>query len=101
TSITGTGEAGATVTIRDADGTVLGTAVVAAKGTFSAPLSTPQAKGQLVSLTQADAAGNVSRFGQATAPDITAPVGLTATINRRGTVRNGGVEGHGVVTCRE
>ncbi|WP_440978095.1 BapA/Bap/LapF family large adhesin [Sphingomonas pseudosanguinis] len=101
TSITGTGEAGATVTIRAADGTVLGTAVVAANGTFTAPLSPAQANGQIVSLTQADVAGNVSPIGQATAPDITAPVGLTSTINGLGTVVTGTGEAGATVTVRD
>ncbi|QRY96341.1 BapA prefix-like domain-containing protein [Sphingomonas paucimobilis] len=101
TAISGTGEAGATVTIRAVDGTVLGTALVAANGTFTAPLSPAQANGQIVSLTQADAAGNVSPIGQATAPDITAPIGLTSTINGIGTIVTGTGEAGATVTVRD
>ncbi|QXT35501.1 BapA prefix-like domain-containing protein [Sphingomonas sanguinis] len=101
TTLTGTGEVGATVTIRGAGGTVLGTAVVDANGNFTAPLTPAQANGQLVTLTQADAAGNVSPIGQATAPDITAPVGLTAAINGAGNLVTGTGEAGATVTVRD
>ena len=68
-TLTGTGEAGATVTVRGADGTVLGTAVVATDGTFSVALATAQLDGQVLSVDQADAAGNVSPSASALAPD--------------------------------
>ncbi|MBN3538641.1 Ig-like domain-containing protein, partial [Sphingomonas pseudosanguinis] len=101
TTITGTGEAGATVTSRGVDGTVLGTAVVAGDGSFTAPLTPAQANGQLVSLTQADAAGNVSPVTQGNAPDITAPVGLTAAINGAGTLVTGTGEAGATVAIRD
>ncbi|MCP6204731.1 Ig-like domain-containing protein, partial [Klebsiella pneumoniae] len=41
--LSGSGEVGATVTVRDAAGTVLGTAVVAADGRFTVSFATPQA----------------------------------------------------------
>ncbi|MBN3538643.1 hypothetical protein JYA61_17960, partial [Sphingomonas pseudosanguinis] len=47
TTLTGTGEAGATVTIRDVAGTDLGTAVVAGDGRFTATLTPAQGNGQL------------------------------------------------------
>ncbi len=46
TLVTGTGEAGATVTVRDAAGQPLGTATVAADGSFSVPLASAQLNGQ-------------------------------------------------------
>ncbi|MFE8583312.1 BapA/Bap/LapF family large adhesin [Sphingomonas sp. NCPPB 2930] len=101
TTLTGTGEAGATVTIRGPGGAILGTALVAADGSFTVPLVPAQANGQLLSLSQADAAGNVSATAQATAPDITAPIGLTAAINGVGTLVTGTGEAGATVTVRD
>ena len=101
TTLTGTGEVGATVTIRDPANAVIGTAIVDANGNFSAPLTPAQANGQIVTLTQADAAGNVSPLVQATAPDITAPTGLTAAINGVGTLVTGQGEAGATVTVRD
>ncbi|WP_163579678.1 Ig-like domain-containing protein, partial [Klebsiella pneumoniae] len=42
TIVTGSGEPGATVTVRDPAGTVIGTATVAANGSYTATLTTPQ-----------------------------------------------------------
>ncbi len=71
----GTGEAGATVTVRNAAGQVLGTAQVATDGSFSVPLSSAQLNGQTLSVVQADAAGNVSPPLALAALDTTAPTG--------------------------
>ncbi|MFN3776300.1 BapA/Bap/LapF family large adhesin [Sphingomonas parapaucimobilis] len=100
-TLTGTGEVGATVTIRGTGGAVLGTAVVDANGNFTAPLTPAQANGQVVTLTQADAAGNISPIAQATAPDITAPTGLTAAINGAGNLVSGAGEAGATVTIRD
>ncbi|PVZ13589.1 MULTISPECIES: BapA/Bap/LapF family large adhesin [unclassified Pseudomonas] len=72
-TLTGNGEAGATVTVRNASGAVLGSAQVGTDGSFSVSLAPTQANGQVLSLTQTDAAGNVSLPGSVTAPDTTAP----------------------------
>ena len=101
TTLTGTGEIGATVTIRGPDGAVIGTALVDANGNFSAPLTPVQANGQIVTLTQADPAGNVSPIAQATAPDIIAPTGLTAAIDGTGGVVTGIGEAGATVTIRD
>ena len=58
--VTGSGEIGATVTVRDAGGTALGTATVGSGGTWSVNLSTAQTTGASLSVTQTDRAGNVS-----------------------------------------
>ncbi|WP_163536036.1 Ig-like domain-containing protein, partial [Klebsiella pneumoniae] len=42
TVVTGTGEAGASVEVRNAGGTLLGTGTVAANGSFSVTLNDPQ-----------------------------------------------------------
>ncbi|MDG2527224.1 Ig-like domain-containing protein [Caulobacter endophyticus] len=78
TTLTGRGEAGATVTVRNGAGTVIGTATVGADGTFSVALQPAQANGGALSVTLADAAGNVSGAATVTAPDITAPAASSA-----------------------
>ncbi|MFJ3470237.1 BapA/Bap/LapF family large adhesin [Pseudomonas sp. NPDC090201] len=80
TLLTGTGVAGSTVSVRTAAGLVLGTATVAANGTFSVALNTPQINNEVLNVTQADAAGNVSTVASATAPDLTPPVAATTLV---------------------
>jgi large repetitive protein len=77
-SVTGQGEPGATVTVRDAAGTVLGTGTVGANGSFSITLQPPQLNGGVVSVTQTDAAGNASGAATASAPDTTPPASPSA-----------------------
>ncbi|MEG3163993.1 Ig-like domain-containing protein [Sphingomonas sp. PB2P19] len=89
TVVVGRGEPGATVTVRDPIGTVLGTALVASNGAYDVVLTTPQRDGQTLQVTQADAAGNVSPTVAALAPDLTAPAAPTAAVNGDGTVVTG------------
>ncbi|MFJ4347204.1 BapA/Bap/LapF family large adhesin [Pseudomonas sp. NPDC089401] len=97
--LTGTGEAGATVTVRDAGGNVLGTGLVNGAGGFSINLSSAQLNGQVLSLTQADAAQNVSGATSYTAPDTQAPLAPTnLAINGAGTVLTGNGEPGATVT---
>ncbi|WP_445115327.1 BapA/Bap/LapF family large adhesin [Acinetobacter sp. WZC-1] len=77
TQVTGKGEPGDTVTITDKDGNTLGSATVAADGTFTAPLATPLTNGEEVSAVQRDTANNTSPAATATAPDSTAPAAPT------------------------
>ncbi|MDT9071408.1 Ig-like domain-containing protein, partial [Escherichia coli] len=65
------------MTVRDANGASLGTAVVAADGTYSVPLTTAQIDSEALTVVQADAAGNVSAPVPLTAPDLTAPLAPT------------------------
>ncbi|MBK0098620.1 Ig-like domain repeat protein [Erwinia sp. S63] len=60
TTVTGSGEVGDTVTVRDANGNSLGTTTVGAAGTWSVSLSTAQTTGASLSVIQTDRAGNVS-----------------------------------------
>ncbi|WP_237712974.1 Ig-like domain-containing protein [Serratia sp. M24T3] len=60
TTLTGEGEANATVTVKDADGNTIGTGTVAANGSFSVTLSSAQTTGATLTVTQTDVAGNVS-----------------------------------------
>jgi hypothetical protein len=88
-SVTGTGEAGATVTVAAADGTVLGTAIVAANGSYAAILTSAQVNGEILTATQSDAAGNVSPEITLVAQDITAPAAPVATLSSDGTQLTG------------
>ncbi|WP_241618359.1 Ig-like domain-containing protein, partial [Rosenbergiella epipactidis] len=72
-TISGKGEAGSTVAIKDANGNTLASATVGSDGTFSVTLPAAQANGQTLTVTATDAAGNVSPAATITAPDTTAP----------------------------
>ena len=73
TLVLGTGEAGATVQVRNAAGDLLGSVVVPASGSFSVTLNPPQLDGQTLDITQTDPQGIISGAAQATAPDLTPP----------------------------
>ncbi|WP_200802141.1 Ig-like domain-containing protein, partial [Halomonas cupida] len=73
TTVTGSGEPGATVTVTDPDGTVIGEGTVGDGGQFEVTLDTPQVDGEALEVVQADPAGNASEPATATAPDNTAP----------------------------
>ncbi|WP_449429784.1 BapA/Bap/LapF family large adhesin [Pseudomonas putida] len=89
-TVTGSGEPGANVTVRAADGSVLGTAVVADDGSFEVILDTPQTNGQALTLEQRDATGNVSQTVALPAPDSQAPsVPTDLTLSADGAVLNG------------
>ncbi|WP_431606693.1 Ig-like domain-containing protein [Pseudomonas parafulva] len=60
TVIGGRGEPGATVEVRDASGTLLGSAVVTANGTFLVNLDPAVQPGEQLSLVQTDPSGNAS-----------------------------------------
>ncbi|MDP9520651.1 BapA/Bap/LapF family large adhesin [Pseudomonas putida] len=99
--LTGTGEAGATVTVRDASNNVLGTAVVNGGGVFTVNLNAAQLNGQVLGVSQADAAGNVSGSTSYTATDVQPPATLTnVTINGAGTVLTGNGEAGATVTVQ-
>ncbi len=99
--ITGRGESGATVTIRDASGAVVATAIVGTDGTYTATLTPAQANGGTVSVTQSDAAGNVSTPTTVSAPDITAPGAPTAAIGADGASITGTGEAGASVTVSD
>ncbi|HKS13648.1 MAG TPA: Ig-like domain-containing protein, partial [Pseudomonas sp.] len=99
--LTGTGEAGATVTVTGPDGVVLGSAVVTTSETFSVNLSSPQLNGQVLSVTQADAVPNTSGTTSFTAPDVQAPTAPTAlALDAGGLVLTGSGEPGATVTVR-
>ncbi|PTM44951.1 hypothetical protein C8J24_3168 [Sphingomonas aerolata] len=101
TSVTGLGEAGATVTVRDAAGAVIASVIVAADGSFTTPLSPAQSNGGSLAVTQTDAAGNVSPAVQVAAPDTTAPAAPEAAIDAGGATITGRGEAGATVTVRD
>jgi hypothetical protein len=60
TNITGTGEAGATVTVKDAAGTIIGTALVDASGNWTITANPAVSNATVLTATQDDATGNTS-----------------------------------------
>uniref|UniRef100_UPI001F4D96EF Ig-like domain-containing protein n=1 Tax=Rosenbergiella collisarenosi TaxID=1544695 RepID=UPI001F4D96EF len=70
-------EAGSTVAIKSADGKTLGSATVAADGSFTATLSPAQTNGQTLSVISTDPAGNASTPATVVAKDATAPAAPT------------------------
>ncbi|WP_426809630.1 BapA/Bap/LapF family large adhesin [Pseudomonas sp. WOUb67] len=99
--LSGSGEVGATVQVRNAAGSVLGTATVGADGRFTVTFDTPQANGQAIGVTQVDAAGNTSPAVNVTTPDLTPPAPLTnVALNNNGLTLTGLGEAGATVTVR-
>lgn len=71
--LSGRGEAGTTVQVRDADGNVLATGTVGADGTFHLTLQPALVDGSTVQVLLTDAAGNVSAPGAVTSADLLPP----------------------------
>ena len=68
--MSGTAEPGSTVTVKDKDGNVLGTAVTDEDGNYTVELEDPLNDGEVVDVTATDASGNESDPIEITAPDI-------------------------------
>ncbi|CAI3795004.1 hypothetical protein GLGCALEP_01094 [Pseudomonas sp. MM221] len=99
--LSGSGEVGATVQVRNAAGTLLGTATVGADGRFTVTFDTPQATGQAIGVTQVDAAGNTSPAVNVATPDLTPPAPLTnVALNNNGLTLTGLGEAGATVTVR-
>ncbi|MDH2289629.1 Ig-like domain-containing protein, partial [Cobetia sp. 10Alg 146] len=77
TTVAGTGEAGTTVEVTNANDDVVGTAIVDSEGNFSVELSPEQEAGSTLTATATDAAGNESTVSEALDvpedADVTAP----------------------------
>ncbi|MDU7557626.1 MAG: Ig-like domain-containing protein, partial [Pseudomonas sp.] len=76
-TLSGKGEVGSTVTVKDAAGNVIGSGPVGADGSFEITLAPAQTNGQTLAVTQTDAAGNISAGGSVVAGDTTAPAAPT------------------------
>ena len=101
TEVSGLAEPGGTVTVKDALGHVLGSALVAADGTFTVVLSKAQTDGQLLSVTAAEA-GGTSAPVTAAAPDITpAAAPVVVSIDAAGTELQGSGEPGSTVTVKD
>ncbi|MFE8045391.1 Ig-like domain-containing protein, partial [Brenneria goodwinii] len=85
TSVSGSAEAGSTVTITDTAGNVLGSVTVGEDGSFNVPLSPALTNGEEVSAVASDVAGNASAPVSVAAPDSTAPDAPVAAISDDGT----------------
>ncbi|NQD54954.1 BapA prefix-like domain-containing protein, partial [Pseudomonas sp. CM25] len=99
--LTGRGEAGSTVNIRDAAGNLIGSGTVAADGSFDVALNPPQINSENLDVTLTDGAGNVSAPGTVTAPDATAPLAPTElAIDGQGSTLTGRAEPGSTVSVR-
>ncbi len=78
--MTGSGEAGAAVTITNAAGTIVGQGVIGQDGLFSIGLSPAQIDGGTLSVGLADTAGNTSLAATIAAPDLIDPAAPTALV---------------------
>ncbi|WP_241613925.1 Ig-like domain-containing protein, partial [Rosenbergiella epipactidis] len=101
-TVTGKGEVGSTIAIKDAEGNTLGSTTVAADGSFTATLTTAQTNGQTLSVTATDTAGNVSAAATITAPDATAPAAPTdVAVSTDGDTVTGKAEAGSTVTIKD
>ncbi|WP_297799198.1 Ig-like domain-containing protein [uncultured Brevundimonas sp.] len=101
-TLSGSAEPGSTVTVRDAQGQVIGTVTAGADGTFSVTLNPPLQNGETVTVVATDAANNVSDPAQIFAPDITPPAAASdVEINPDGTELTGRGEPGATVEIRD
>jgi hypothetical protein len=102
TQLSGRGQVGSTVTVRDANGNVLGSAVVAADGTFSLQLSSPQNNGETLQISASDAAGNTSAPLSYVTPDTQGPTAVSdLALDAQGQTLTGKGELGASVTVRD
>ncbi|WP_261833079.1 Ig-like domain-containing protein, partial [Leminorella grimontii] len=78
-TVSGTAEPGSSVTVRDADGNVIGTGTTGDDGQFTIDLNTPQTNGETLTANATDAAGNTGPSANVTAPDSTPPLAPVIT----------------------
>ncbi len=99
--ITGVAEAGSTVSVKNAAGTELKTAVAnATTGEYSITLTTALINKETVNVTAKDTAGNVSAIKAIIAPDNTAPTIPTAAFDTAGKVITGVAEAGSTVSVK-
>ncbi|WP_336821492.1 BapA/Bap/LapF family large adhesin [Cedecea sp. VD20] len=95
-TLTGHAEAGSTVTVKDANGNVIGTGTAGTDGSFTITLTTPQITGEILTVTATDPSGNSSPGATITAPNIPLPdePAITGVINDNPGAPNGGNVGN-------
>ncbi|MBJ7224165.1 MULTISPECIES: BapA/Bap/LapF family large adhesin, partial [unclassified Brenneria] len=98
TAVSGTAEAGSTVTITDAAGNALGSVIASDDGGFTVPLSSALTNGEQINVVASDIAGNASAAATVIAPDSTAPNAPTAAVSDDGGTISGVAEGGSTVT---
>ncbi|MGV0887761.1 Ig-like domain-containing protein, partial [Acinetobacter venetianus] len=76
-TVTGKGEPGTKVIIKDEDGNIIGEGTVQPDGTFEVELDEPLTNGEEITVGLEDQAGNKSPEVTVTAPDTTAPTAPT------------------------
>ncbi len=91
-TITGNAEAGSTVTVKDANGNVIGTGTAGTDGSFTITLSSPQITGETLTVTATDPSGNTGPGATITSPTIPLPdePGITGITNDHPNAPNGG-----------
>ncbi|MGN0937588.1 BapA/Bap/LapF family large adhesin [Acinetobacter amyesii] len=99
--VTGKGEPGTIVEVKDQDGKIIGTGTVDSSGNFDVELKDPLTNGETVDVTVTDKAGNESEPTEATAKDTTKPDAPNATLNADGTVVTGKTEPGAKVEVRD
>ncbi|WP_239991305.1 Ig-like domain-containing protein, partial [Ignatzschineria indica] len=92
TKVTGEGEQGADVIVKDSGGNVVGEGTVNEDGTFEVELDKPFTNGEELEVSLKDEAGNESESTKVNAPDTTAPEAPTAEIDEEGLVVTGKAE---------
>ncbi|WP_279716331.1 Ig-like domain-containing protein, partial [Chelonobacter oris] len=85
TTVSGKTEPNATVTVKDKDGKVIGTAIADTNGDYSVTIPV-QPEGDKLSVNATDKAGNASNAADVTAPDVTAPTAPTVSAEDNGDV---------------
>ncbi|WP_314139032.1 BapA/Bap/LapF family large adhesin [Buttiauxella noackiae] len=93
TTLTGTAEAGSSVTITDSNGTVIDIVTAGSDGKFTVPLDPPQQNGEVLGATATDPSGNTSGQSTVTAP-LEAPI-ITELLDDVGTI-TGPIANNGV-----
>ncbi len=99
--VTGKGEPGTIVEVKDQDGKIIGTGTVDSSGNFDVELKDPLTNGETVDVTVTDKVGNESEPTEATAKDTTKPDAPNATLNADGTVVTGKTEPGAKVEVRD
>ena len=88
-TVSGSGEPGSTVSVKDAGGKEIGTATVGKDGKFSATLDQPKTGGEVLSVTQTDMAGNTSPATSVSAPEMRSPAVTDLAVSGEGTTLSG------------
>jgi Ca2+-binding RTX toxin-like protein len=102
--VSGSAEAGSTVSIKNASAVEIGSGTATSSGTYSITLGTALVNNQVVSVTAKDATGNISSAVSATAPmmasDTTAPNQPTAAFDTTGKIVSGAAEAGSLVSIK-